>query len=411
MATSLLDHLRSLFTSSAVSDLARTMGEDTAPAQKAADGLIPAITSGVINRASSNEGAATLYRLLQSTPFDTDPSINQLVETGDHRQKAAASGNALLKQLFPADVDRLTEATATYSGVSQGSAATLTGLVMSVLMGFLHKQITTNSLTEPQFAAMLRGEAAGVRSAVPTAFAALLGWFLGTAPVAATTTVRSETVVPAKDDQGTPWWRWLLYALGLLLLILLLMRTCRNKTDKTTTTTAVATDTIASATGPAAGTSATTAGPEVRVGVDLPGGRRLNVVENSFNYNLAKYVADKSRKANRIFTFDNLTFDTDSATITAEAQPNVNDLIEIMKAYPTMTIRVEGNTDNTGDEAINDPLSDARAEAVKKALVAAGIDASRVTTRGLGSEKPVTTNKTATGREKNRRIDVVITKV
>ncbi len=96
MNSTLLDHLRSVFTSSAVADLARTLGDDAAHVKKALDGLLPAVTGGVINQASTNEGAATLYRLLKSTPFDTDPSMEQLIETSIHRQKAAESGNALL---------------------------------------------------------------------------------------------------------------------------------------------------------------------------------------------------------------------------------------------------------------------------------------------------------------------------
>jgi OOP family OmpA-OmpF porin len=436
MNTLLVDHLRSVFTTSAVGELARAVGENTPPTQKAIDGLLPAVTAGVINRAQTNEGASLLYRLLTSTPFATDPSLGELVDANTHRQKAAQSGNDLLGQLFTDRPQRLAASTAEYSGVSSGSATTLTGLVMSILMGFLHKQVTTRKLTEPQLAALLRNEGDSTRAVVPAALAGLLGWFLGTGTSRPVTTIQPESVTRTTDDRagGTPWWRWLLYILVPLLLLFLLLRACNgDKTDTTTTTTttgqssesAVATDTIASdldgnemapaqsdstSRGPSS-PGPSSQGPEVRVGVDLPGGRKLNVAENSFNYALAKFLATKGGKLPKVFTFDNLTFETNSAQITAKARPNVDDLLQIMQSYPTLNIRIEGNTDSTGDEAINDPLSGDRAEAVKQALIKGGIDAGRITTRERGATKPVDTNATQAGREKNRRIDVIVTKV
>jgi OOP family OmpA-OmpF porin len=436
MNTLLLNHLRSVFTTPAVSELARAIGENTTPTQKAIDGLLPAVTAGVLNRAQTGDGASLLYRLLTSTPFATDPSLEVLADADTHRQKAAQSGNDLLGQLVTDRPGRLAAATAEYSGVRVEAATTLTGLVMSILMGFLHKQVTTRTLTEPQLVALLHDEGNTSRAAVPAALAGLLGWFLGTGMSRPVTPVRSEAVTRTTDDRagGTPWWRWLLYILIPLLLLFLLLRACKgDKTNTTTTTTttttgqssesAVATDTIASdldgnematAQGDSSGSSVNageSSGPEVRVGVDLPGGRKLNVAENSFNYTLAKFLATKGGQLPKVFTFDNLTFETNSARITAKARPNVADLIQIMQAYPGLAIRIEGNTDSTGPEAINDPLSAERAQRVKEALVEAGIDADRIATRELGESKPVASNQTQAGRQKNRRIDVVVTKV
>ncbi|MFD2935066.1 OmpA family protein [Spirosoma flavum] len=408
MTSTLLDHLRSVFTPSAVSELARTLGEATVLTQKALDGLIPAVTAGVINRASNQEGATRLYQLLNDTPFATDSTMSQLVETDDHRQKAAESGNALLKQLYTDQPNRLAESTVQYSGVGPGSASTLTGLVMSVLMGFLRQQVTTRPLTKAQLTALLLGETDSVRGAIPAALAGGLGWLIGIPRPIPATPLRTESILPIQTENrpaGTAWWRWLLLALALLALLFFLLRGCKDeKTTQTVDSSAVtATDTLAS--------DLDGNGPDVRVGVDLPGGRKLSVVEHSFNDSLARYLANKNSQTPKVFTFDNLTFETDSARITAQARPHVADLIQIMQAYPSLAIRIEGNTDSTGDDAINDPLSAERAEMVKQVLIQGGIAASRVTTRELGDTKPVASNQTEAGRQKNRRIDVVITKL
>ena len=412
MTSLLLDHLRSVFTATATGELAKTTGEIPAATQKAMDALLPVISTGITNYGQTSQGAATLVRLLTSTSFATDPSVGQLVDTDAHRITAAKSGNDLLGRLFPDRPERLAESVASYSGVGSASARTITGLVMSVLMGFLHKQVKNRSLTEGQLATLLRGETDTLRGLVPVALLGSLGWFLGTD--ARPTPVRTETVAqPTQDRAGvTPWWRWLLYILIPLLLLFLLLRTCKSKepqqqagTVTPMVTDTVTTDTVAS---DLDGNEAS-AGPAVRVGVDLPGGRKLNIVENSFNYSLAQFLATKGGKVPKVFTFDNLTFESNSARITEQARPNVDDLLQIMQAYPTLQIRIEGNTDSTGDDAINDPLSGERAEAVKQALIKGGIAASRVTTRERGDTKPVATNETEAGRQKNRRIDVVVT--
>ena len=81
-----------------------------------------------------------------------------------------------------------------------------------------------------------------------------------------------------------------------------------------------------------------------------------------------------------------------------------------MKAIPIVEFKIGGYTDNTGDPEENKKLSQARAEAVMNALIEQGIDASRLTAEGYGSEFPVADNKTPEGREQNRRVAIRVTK-
>lgn len=109
-------------------------------------------------------------------------------------------------------------------------------------------------------------------------------------------------------------------------------------------------------------------------------------------------------------TIDRITFDTNKATIKAESNAQINDISEILKAYPKVKIKLAGYADSTGKTKANQKLSNNRANAVKEAFVAKGIKADRIETEGYGSEHPVANNDTEEGRQKNRRIDVLTTK-
>lgn len=420
MAHILVDHLQSVFTPSIINDLARTLTEDPASIRKALDGLLPAMTSGIINRGESHDGAATLLRLLSNTRFDMYPTNRQLVEPYSPRQKAAELGNSLLRKLFPDRPERLAEALAVYSNLSPKSATTLTGLVMSVLMGFLHEQVATQNLTQAQLTSLLRGETDTVRFAIPTALAATIDWFIGSGVSRSMRT--SETTQIGQEnssrDAAFPWSRWMLAGVGLLVVFGLLVSTVNR--DKTEMTTALTDNTAEQGPVDASstvvydlddGAGASEIAPVAHVRINLPNGRKLSVPENSFNYALAQFLATKGSLAPKLFTFDNLTFAPNSARITAKARPEVEGLIQIMQAYQLLTIRIEGHTDDVGSYEVNDPLSADRADALKAALVEAGITSNRISTLKRGYAKPVTSGPAEAGRQKNRWIDIVVTKL
>ena len=101
-------------------------------------------------------------------------------------------------------------------------------------------------------------------------------------------------------------------------------------------------------------------------------------------------------------------FESGSSRLQPGADTKLLQIAEILQRYPRTYVDVVGHTDNRGSEGYNDELSQRRAAAVRDNLVKAGVDASRVTTRGEGEHKPITTNDTATGRATNRRVDITI---
>jgi outer membrane protein OmpA-like peptidoglycan-associated protein len=103
-----------------------------------------------------------------------------------------------------------------------------------------------------------------------------------------------------------------------------------------------------------------------------------------------------------------ILFDTDSDRIKPESAPVIRLIAKGLEANPSLNVLIEGHTDSTGDAGHNLDLSKRRAEALKAVLAAQfKIDASRLTTAGLGATKPVDTNDTPQGRAQNRRVELV----
>jgi peptidoglycan-associated lipoprotein len=104
-----------------------------------------------------------------------------------------------------------------------------------------------------------------------------------------------------------------------------------------------------------------------------------------------------------------VNFDVDKAQVRKEDVADLQKALAFVKKYPGYKISVEGHTDSTGSEKYNQTLSEKRAEAVKKYLLANGAsDGDKIETVGFGETKPIASNKTAKGRFENRRVEILI---
>ncbi len=135
----------------------------------------------------------------------------------------------------------------------------------------------------------------------------------------------------------------------------------------------------------------------------------IEIKQRKQEFNLA---VDKALAAatieEKIIRLNYVTFETGSANLTPLSRYELENVVAALNKYPNVTIEVAGHTDNVGDDAVNQALSQARAQTVYDFLAGKGISADRMSPKGYGETKPIETNDTEEGRQQNRRTEFQI---
>jgi len=116
------------------------------------------------------------------------------------------------------------------------------------------------------------------------------------------------------------------------------------------------------------------------------------------------------RVKDRIYTLQDVYFNTDKATLRESSYDALNDLLSAMQTNKAMRVEIAGHTDDRASAEYNKDLSQRRAESVKAYLVENGIAKDRIRAKGYGETEPVASNETEEGRQKNRRVEVRVLK-
>lgn len=109
-----------------------------------------------------------------------------------------------------------------------------------------------------------------------------------------------------------------------------------------------------------------------------------------------------------VITIGDVLFDNNRAELKSAAQRHIERLAQFMQAYPERRVRVEGYADSVGSSSSNESLSGRRAESVRSALLALGVEPGRVLSQAMGETHPVASNDNAAGRQQNRRVEIVL---
>jgi OOP family OmpA-OmpF porin len=362
-----------------VARAAGMLGETPAATREGLTAAAPALLAGALQRGATPSGANQLLDLVKLATANGNPMDQMGAILSDQNARSAylSQGQSLANSLLGGNSGNVISALNASSHVSRGSATNILAMLAPLVLGILGRASGPNP-TATGLQSVLTTERNGILKALPAGLGALFGLSSTTPAAAAAATVRTPPP-PARS-----MWRgvlpWVVLA-ALALMLLAGLRTCSRQQ--------------AAAPG--------------EITLRLPDGGSLSAPQGSIGFNVARFL-ESSEAAPKTFVFDSLTFDTASNAVTAESQPTVRALSSIMKAYPNMQARIVGYTDNQGDPASNLALSEARAAAVKQALVSGGIGAERIAAAGLGEGNPIADNATEAGRARNRRTEFEITR-
>jgi outer membrane protein OmpA-like peptidoglycan-associated protein len=136
---------------------------------------------------------------------------------------------------------------------------------------------------------------------------------------------------------------------------------------------------------------------------------RDQATENSARLQ-AEIDALKAKPTDRglVLTLGDVLFETGSSTLSPGAGRNLDRLVQFLTEHPDRLVQIDGFTDSIGSDSFNQDLSQRRADAVRFALLSRGISSARVATQGYGKSYPVASNSESSGRQLNRRVEVVI---
>jgi outer membrane protein OmpA-like peptidoglycan-associated protein len=123
---------------------------------------------------------------------------------------------------------------------------------------------------------------------------------------------------------------------------------------------------------------------------------------------LNQVLVTKDTARGLIVSMPDVLFDTGKSDLKSTARERLAKVAGILIAYPDIHVEIDGYTDSTGSLELNERLSQERADAVRSYLSSQGVNSSAITTQGFGPSQPIASNDTASGRQQNRRVELVV---
>jgi OOP family OmpA-OmpF porin len=397
MAASILESVTSMLSPQVIGPVASQLGESTDTIQRGLQAGSAAMLAGLASKAGQPGFLGQILSLV-TNPANTPGALSGLVSNPGSLLSSVTNspigglGSQFMSSIFGSNTSAVSDAIGRTTGLATNKAGSMLAMAAPLVLGALGQHVRQNNLTATDLGSELKAEAPSFQRFLPAGLASLLGG--GAAAVAA---------APAKVAAAGNRWLWPLVLLALLIIAAIWFFNRAKEPVGNAVQTAA--DTVSNA-----GTSAANAlGNFFKT--KLPDGVEVNIPQLGVENKLIGFLNDTSKPVDTTtwFNFDRLLFQTGQATLEPSSQEQLNNVAAILKAYPNVHLKIGGYTDNTGDPAANQTLSEARAKNVMDALVATGIDPSRLESKGYGDQYPVGDNSTDAGRAQNRRIAMLVT--
>jgi outer membrane protein OmpA-like peptidoglycan-associated protein len=385
--------------------VASVVGENPIGTETVLGAALPALISGLTSKASTPSGANDLLELIRRHKLDSRQYADATgaLATPDAITGLSHVGGPLLDFVLGGRTNAVTHWITSFAGVNRSSVTSLLAIALPLVIGQITRALGTTGLNASSLQSLL-GEQRTFLQNAPSGLAAALGATeLGRAAVVEThdrgrVTPQSPVVdtYASAPATGYSWWKW---AIPLLLLALIpLWFMLRRQPAEV----AIRAGSLAPA----------IASLGELVERKLPRGITLRLPSLGVESKLLGYIEDPrvSVDTETWFSFDRLEFETDSAALKPSSREQLQNIADILRAYPDVRVKIGGYTDNVGDEVYNLKLSADRANNTINEIANLGIERSRLEAEGYGENHPIADNATPEGRQRNRRIDIRVTK-
>lgn len=394
MSLDLLGLVKGYFNNDMLNQASSFLGEDKSVLSKGLDAIIPASLSGMIHQAES--GNTNSLITLAKTAYDSG-ILGNLANTFTSGGGGVPSiGPSLISGLFGDKFGGIANAISSFTGMKGSTTSSLFGSVVPVALAALGKYVGDNNATPGAISSLLSGLKSSVLAAVPGGLN--ISKFFDAAPAAHAAAPHHHAPEPKKNRNLLPV---LLTAAAGIILLLWLMKGCGGKKEEHA----------------APVVHDTTVKKEVvtivkePLKVKLPNGVELDAYKGGIEDLLVAFLNDPAALPGKDnwFDFNDLNFKFGTAEIVPESKKELENIVQILKAYPKVKIKIGGYTDKVGDEAANKKLSGERATAVATALKDAGVGAQVEGAEGYGSEfAKYPADAPEVDRIKDRRVSVSV---
>jgi OOP family OmpA-OmpF porin len=389
----ILDSLMGMLGPQVIGPVASQLGESTETVQRGLQTGSAAMLAGLAAKVGQPGFLSQIFGLI-TNPANTSGALSGLTSnlgslaSGTAGSPIGGLGGQFLSSIFGSNLSSVTDSLGRSTGLASGKMGSLLSMAAPLVLGVLGQHVRQNGLSASDLGNTLKAEAPSFQRFLPAGLGSMLGG-----------ASHAIAAAPAKVAAAGNRWLWPLILLALLVLgALWYFNRAKEPVSNAVQTATTAATNAASALGDFFKSK-------------LPNGVELNIPQFGIESKLINFLNDSSKPVDTTtwFNFDRLLFDTGKATLQPSSQEQLGNIAAILKAYPNVHVKIGGYTDNTGDAAANVALSDARAKNVMDALVGAGIDPSRLESKGYGDQYPVGDNNTEEGRALNRRIALLVT--